>query len=77
MPRNRTISELWPSKKDPSYIWFMGTQKLEEEMWRRDGYSLRERKVMDYREKEEFDMEENDEAPEDIKVNTDTTPQDD
>ena len=55
----------------------MGTQKLEEEMWRRDGNSLREMKVMDYREKEEFDMEENDEAPEDIKVNTDTTPQDD
>ena len=73
MPRNKTMSELWPSKKDPSYICTMGTQKLEEEVGRRERYSLREMKVMDYREKEEIDAVENNEAPEDIKVNTDTT----
>ena len=64
MPRNKTLTELWPSSKDPSYRCSKGRQKLEEEVGRSDGYNLRTRKVIDYKEKNESDVEE-EEAPKD------------
>ena len=53
MPRNKTFSDLWPSKKDPAYYGQMRNQVCEKEVKRRDGYSLRQQKVVDYTEKEE------------------------
>ena len=55
MPRNQTLSELWPSDKDPSFRWSMGRQRLEEEVERRERYNLRVGKLINYKEKEESD----------------------
>ena len=51
MPRNKTLSELWRSKKDPAYYGQMRNQVGEKEVERKDGYSLREQKVVNYTEK--------------------------
>ena len=55
MPRNKTLSELWPSCKDPAFSGRIKRQDMEESMdRRRAGYSLRERRtIVDYREDEE------------------------
>ena len=44
MPRNKTLSELCPSKKDPAYYGQMRNQVGEKEEERGDGYSLRDRR---------------------------------
>ena len=56
--RNQTRVSLWPCSKDPSYSWSMGTEKLEEQVGRREEYILRDRKMINYKEKEESDVEE-------------------
>ena len=67
MPRNKTLSELWPSKKDPAYYEQMRNQVCEKEVERRDGYSLREQKVVDYTEKEETYINDSEDATADEK----------
>ena len=67
MPRNKTLSELWPSKKDPAYYGQMRNQVGEKEVERRDGYSLREQKVVDYTEKEETYINDSEDATADEK----------
>ena len=61
------MSELWPSKKDPAYYGQMRNQVGEKEVERRDGYSLREQKVVDYTEKEETYINDSEDATADGK----------
>ena len=57
MPRNKTLSELWPSAKDPAYKENISKQDMEEAMdRRREGFSLRERRMtVNYREETDDD----------------------
>ena len=68
MPRNKTLSELWPSKKDSAYYGQMRNQVCEKEVERRDGYSLREQKVVNYTEKEETYIDDSEDATADGKT---------
>ena len=65
MPRNKTSSLLWP--KDPAYYGQMRNQVCEKEGERRDGYSLREQKVVEYKEKEETYINDSEDATADEK----------
>ena len=51
MPAIKTLSQLWPSKKDPSIS--ITVKKMDG----RDDYNLRERKFVDYSEKEEIEFD--------------------
>ena len=62
------MSELWPSKKDPAYYGQMRNQVGEKEVERRDGYSFREQKVVEYTEKEETYINDSEDATADEKT---------